>query len=110
MAQDDNRIAAVTAADDHYVLPLAVTVRSARDSLEKNASLDLYIIDGGIAPQSRQRLERSWRDTRLRVIWLQPDLSVLDGLSVSHHVNRMTYARLLLPNVLPADLDRVLYL
>jgi lipopolysaccharide biosynthesis glycosyltransferase len=110
MSQRDCHMVAVTAADDRYAMPLAVTVRSALDSLSASARLDLYIIDGGVSPESRERLNRSWNDSRLSVIWLQPDLSTIDGLSVSHHVSRMTYARILLPKVLPSHLDRVIYL
>jgi lipopolysaccharide biosynthesis glycosyltransferase len=103
-------IAAVTAADDRYAMPLAVTVRTALDCLAADSPLQLYIVDGGVSAESKERLARSWDDRRLRVTWLQPDLSVIDELPVSHHVTRMTYARMLLPAVLPRELDRVLYL
>jgi lipopolysaccharide biosynthesis glycosyltransferase len=104
------RIAVVTAADDNYVLPLAVTIRSALDSLGSSQGLDLYVIDGGIRPENKVRLGQSWEDPRLRLRWLAPDLSAIDRLAVSGHVTRMTYARLLLPHVLPGELDRVIYL
>jgi lipopolysaccharide biosynthesis glycosyltransferase len=110
MPHAENRIAAVTAADDKYALPLAVTIRSALSSLGSDQRLDLFIIDGGITAESKARLLQSWDDPRLNVTWLEPDLTAIDGLSVSGHVSRMTYARILLPVVLPADLEKVLYL
>jgi lipopolysaccharide biosynthesis glycosyltransferase len=110
MAAHPKPIAVVVAADDNYALPLAVTVQSALDSLPSDAHIELYVIDGGISPESRQRLLESWNDSRLRVRWLEFNLSLLDGMKVSGHVTRMTYARLLLPQLLPVDLERVIYL
>ena len=103
-------IAVVTAADENYALPLAVTVRSTIRSLSRADRLDLYVIDGGISDASRHRLQSSWLDSRVQIHWLTPDLSPLSGLAVSGHASRTNYARLMLPHWLPARLNRVLYL
>ena len=106
----DDCIYAVTAADENYVMPLAVTLRSWLDCLGPHDRLHWFVIDGGITAASRERLERSWRDPRLTLTWLEPNLQAIQGLPASGHVNRMTYVRLLLPALLPPDLPRILYL
>jgi lipopolysaccharide biosynthesis glycosyltransferase len=106
----DDCIHVISAADETFGMPLAVTVRSALDSLAANGRLHWWIVDGGLSSGTRERLLRTWDDTRLEITWLQPDLTQLNGLPVSGHINRMTYVRMLLPFLLPACLGRVLYL
>lgn len=111
MSASQSRLIHIAAAsDENYAMPLAVTVRSLLSTLSHGTSVRLYIIDGGISPDSKDRLARSWRDPRLTVDWLEPDLGRIDGFPVSNHVTRTAYARILLPFLLPETLDRVIYL
>src|SRR5688500_18900216 len=110
MPSTPERISVVTASSDRYSMPLAVTFRSALDSLGKSQGLDLYVIDGGITDENKDRLLKSWDDPRLTVTWLQPDMAALGGLVATGHVTYLTYARLLLPALLPQSVEKVLYL
>lgn len=103
-------ITLVTAADDGYAMPLAVTVRSALDQLAANRPLHLYVLDGGLTDETKARLETSWNDARLTLAWVRPELDQVRDLVVSDHVNLVTYLRLLMPAVLPASVDRAIYL
>jgi lipopolysaccharide biosynthesis glycosyltransferase len=78
--------------------------------LGRISSLQLYLLDGGLKASSKERLLRLCSDSCVRVKWLDPDLSLLDGLPVSGHVTRTAYARLLLPSLLPQNLSKVIYL
>lgn len=104
------RLEVAMAADENYAMPLAATMASILSSLAPTAALRLHIVDGGIQPQTRERLLRSWNDPRLEIVWLEPDLSRTAGCPVSGHVNRTAYARLLLPSILPPDIEKVIYL
>ncbi len=53
-------VVVVAAADDNYALPLAVTIRSAIDSLRPQQQLVVNILDGGIQGETKVRLARSW--------------------------------------------------
>ncbi len=97
------------AADDAYALPLAVTVRSLLDHLDPARGLELYVLDGGLTPASRERLRRSWAGGRVRAHFVPCETGSL-GVPVGGHVSAMSYARILLPRLLPAQLDRVIYL
>lgn len=103
-------IVLVSAADDAYALPLAVTVRSALDRLGPGRQMQLFVVDGGISSASRDRLSASWRDPRLSVEWLRPRAGRLSGVPVSGHVTASTYLRLILPEVMPRGVDRAIYL
>lgn len=107
--RSNSDIVLVSAADDGYAMPLAVTIRSALDSLGRDRQVQLYILDGGLSEESRTRLLRSWNDPRLAVEWVRPDLNQVGDLLINGHVNVVTYLRLLMPIVLPEHVKRVIY-
>ncbi|MEA2627199.1 MAG: hypothetical protein QOD06_3244 [Candidatus Binatota bacterium] len=98
------------AADDRFAMPLAVMARSAAENLDPGRRLHLFVLDGGIREKSRRRLLASWAGQRLDVEWVALDRSRLAEMKVTGHVAVATYFRLLLPELLPASLSRVLYL
>lgn len=100
----------VCAADDAYALPLAVTIRSALSNLCPTRRMRLFVLDGGISDESKQRLQASWRFRAPEVHWIQPDVEQVDGLQTSRHVNLVTYFRLLMPQVVPTEVRKAIYL
>ena len=100
----------VLAADDSFAMPLAVTVRSALDNLASDRKLHLYIMDGGIKNATKERLLRSWPAGRYSIEWLTVNATALAGLPTSGHINLVSYYRILIARVLPANLQRVIYL
>jgi lipopolysaccharide biosynthesis glycosyltransferase len=108
-SKNSQEVIAATAADEGYAIPLAVTVRSAIDALPSDRRLRLFVLDGGITSKSRDRLMRSWEDPRVRIEWIKPDISVVNHLPVSLHVSVSCYLRLLLPELLPSDVGKLIY-
>lgn len=109
-AVQEQEIVVVSCADDAYAMPLAVTVRSALETLEPGCRIRLFILDGGISPESKSRLTGSWDDPRLSVEWLRPDVELVRDLPVSDHISIAAYLRLLMPALLPDDVKRVIYM
>jgi lipopolysaccharide biosynthesis glycosyltransferase len=103
-------IVAVSATDDGYAMPLAVTIRSALDHLSPIRRLRLFILDGGLSEDNKQRLLNSWSDPRITVEWIRPDMELVHDLMVSYQVTVVTYLRLLMATVLPPDVSRAIYL
>jgi lipopolysaccharide biosynthesis glycosyltransferase len=101
----------VLAADEAFAMPLAVTIRSALEHLGKDRTLQIYVLDGGITPATKERIVRSWQfPGRYSLHWVSVDESALNGLEVSGHVSIAAYFRMLMPRILPAEVRRVLYL
>lgn len=96
-------------ADENYAMPLAVTLRSLLDVTDPSRAIRLYVLDGGMSPQSKARLTDLCSD-RCQVNWLSPDLDLVAEYPVSEHISSAAYLRLLLPKLLPDDVHRVLYL
>ena len=100
----------ITLADENFVLPLAVLVRSMLDHLAAEREIRLIVIDGGISDESRTRLTASWNDARLRVSWRTPGYGGASSLPVSGRIPPLTYARLMAPSLLPEGCRRAIVL
>src|SRR5438477_5992105 len=108
MASQSECVKVVTAVNDDYVLPLAVTLNSAMCSLSGESHLDVKVLTLGLSRESRGTLERSASGAGMEVEVIKVDPSPLEGLKVTGHISRETYLRLLAPHYL--DADKVLYL
>ena len=100
----------VCAADNNYAMQLAVVLRSALDHLNSDRTLQVFVIDGGITERNKQKILRSINTQRCILTWLQPNLEVLKEVPVSGHFNFTTYLRLLIPDLLPKTIQKVIYL
>ena len=103
-------ITVVSAADDNYAMPLAVTIRSAIDHLAPGRRLNVCILNGGLTSASQERLLRSWSDPRVSVQWLDPPVEKIADLKTENHLNLVTYLRLFMPVLLPPTQKRVIFL
>jgi len=106
----DEPLTIVSASDDNYVRGVAAAVRSAIDSLPAGRAARVFVLDGGITDDSKARLRRSWARKNVSIQWLQPDLDAIRDMPVSQHINLSTYLRILLAELLPAEIDRAIYL
>jgi len=100
----------VTAADERYAMPLAVTMYSAGESLGSGQQIEWYILDGGISESSWMALRETLAGLPIDVQRVRPDASRVDHLTTSHHITPTAYFRLMTADLLPARLDRALYL
>lgn len=101
----------VAGADASYALPLAVTLHSALRHLSRDRAVAVIIADGGLGAPNRDRiaarLERA--HPRATVRFVTPSMARLDGLN-SGIYSPSSYLRLLIPDFVGADQQRVLYL
>jgi lipopolysaccharide biosynthesis glycosyltransferase len=109
--RQDN-VVIVCGADDKFAMPLAITMFSAVKNLESPTTPDLYIIDGGISPKNKERIERVLKNTRkvFNLHWVPFDLSSIDSVKETNHISKATYLRILIPDLLPATVEKAIYL
>jgi lipopolysaccharide biosynthesis glycosyltransferase len=115
-------IVVVCAADNLYAMPLAVAARSALENLNPQRDMTLFIIDGGISLHNRRKILASLDSKRCRVQFIpKPDdllgkIQVLryfeteDGFKEQTYITLTAYYRLLIPELLPDDLEKAIYL
>ena len=104
-------LALVFAADDRFARPMAVAMHSALRRLSSGITTELYVLDNGISSASRERLQRAVQSAAGKTIsWIPvPAERLVDHLGAAH-LTSTAYARLLIPDLLPAHVRRVIYL
>lgn len=109
---DAQRLCLVLGCDDRFARPLGVALFSALAHFDKAQAARIFVIDGGISAQSKERLERIVRRVRpdLRIHWIAPGTESMLGLEGARHLSPAAYLRLFIPALVPAEITRVLYL
>ena len=100
----------VLAADENFARPLAVTARSIIANFVDDRDLELFVIDMGIAPETRDTVAASLVHPRTAVNWVTGADELVAGLPTVGWFTTAVYARVLIPDLLPADVARVVYL
>ena len=105
-------IPVVCAVDKNYAMPLTTMVCSLLENLARDRRIILFIIDGGISFFSRRKMLKSWQSyqDQLDITFLDADNSRFEKLKTTHHISTATYLRLLIPELLPMEIERAIYL
>lgn len=112
--EKSTRIHIAAACDEAYAMPLAVMLRSLADNLGTGRSVVVHIMFDTLSPETRARLQASAPTDRLQIQWTSINhtgiTSAFTPLRAYDHISPASYFRLLLPDVLPLELQRVIYL
>jgi lipopolysaccharide biosynthesis glycosyltransferase len=106
-------ISVVCALDDRYIKPMAAMVCSLLSNLSIDCKLQLFIIDGGITAENRSKFAGRIDPAICQLNWLEissASVQMMKRFKISSHLSIATYYRLLLADLLPGDLDKVIYL
>lgn len=100
----------VLAADDNFGLPLAVAALSIALTLAPGTGLDLYVFDMGIKAEKAALIRKTLSRPNVNLRWetsVAKKVAELPNTWVN--ITRAGYARLFIPEVLPASATRALY-
>jgi lipopolysaccharide biosynthesis glycosyltransferase len=118
---EEEPIVVVCAADNNYAMPLAVTIRSAMENFNSSRKLLWFVMDGGIVQRNKRRILKSLNSEMLtsgqcEIRWLSKpevfddNVILSDQLPSSQYVPNPTFYRLLLPNLLPKQFKKAIYM
>ncbi len=102
----------VFATDDGYAMQLGISLVSLFENNQETEGIRCYVLDGGIAEENRTKLIKIADKYKREVSFI----SVADYMNYlpddydSHGYNPIVFARLMLPNYLPGDVETVLYI
>lgn len=109
-----NTIHIAFACDANYAMPLAVAVCSAAANCDKTRSLVFHVIQSGFQPQLQKKVESSLQKTGFpdaQLEWVSVPPGQIEHLKLTKpHLSALTYAKLLLPDLLPTSVEKVIYL
>lgn len=91
-------------------MPLATTLRSVVEANERAWPIQVYILSNGFSENLKTKIVYSLPNGSCSICWAPVDLAAFAGFSTLRHISTTTYARLLIPNILPEGVPRALYL
>lgn len=102
----------VCATDDNFVQHCCIMLVSL---LSHNKDVDIYIMTEGLTEEHTRTIEEEVNAKRGRVHFCYVQSKLIENLPLSKqkglaHISRATYYRLLIADILPIDIHRVLYL
>lgn len=105
-------IAMVLAADERFGMPLGVTLHSALTNLRVGVHAEVFVLDGGLSSDTRDRLCRVVARHDATLQFISPDLDRYrtPRLGTQERFSPINFARIHLDAYLLSRLDRVLYL
>lgn len=119
MPNPTERLTVVAATDAGFAFPTATMAASLVRSAAPGRALSLYVLAGTMPPPVSAHLHRSLgraearaarRGVDLQTHVLTPRLDAVQDLRVRVRFSAATYLRLLIPDLLPPDVHRALYL
>ena len=104
----------VLAADANYTMPLAVTICSAVANCGRNREMVFHVFEKDIDPSLRKKVEISVTragSCAAEINWLAAPMHRFNDLRVTHHwITPLTFVRLLVPELLPTEVDKAIYM
>lgn len=101
----------ILSADDPYAQHLGVALLSLlsnhRDGIFR---LVINILDGGLTPESKERLAAIASRYPAKIIYWPIDNGLFETCPEIGHLKLPTYYRLLIPEIIPPDIERAIYL
>jgi lipopolysaccharide biosynthesis glycosyltransferase len=108
-----NNISIVVASDNHYAILIGALLKSIEVNHKTSEHIDFYIIDDGISTKNRRRIVESVNSSFISVHWLQSSKIIPEDVTIpvdSSSFPLTTYLRIFSPYVLPAEVERIIYL
>lgn len=91
----------VLACDEAYAMPLATALRSIIDSNTSGEPLEFHVLTTGMLEATRVRVFDSLPAGSASIRWVPVRLDAFLECQTRSHISKMTYARLLIPSILP---------
>src|SRR5215218_9060726 len=99
----------VCTIDEAYVQPCGTMLCSLFRN-NPRTTFRVFVISDGISEGARAQLNQVATEHGQRLDWRRLDATLFTGVPVTHHVSTATYFRILIPRIVPPDVDRVLFL
>lgn len=109
---NENNICVAYASDDNYSAFMGISMLSLFESNKSAEGITVFILDYGISGENVKKLEDIAEKYQRKLIFCAVDdyISTLDLNMGPRKISIVSYARLFLASIIPADYDRVIYL
>lgn len=108
-----NNISIVVASDNHYALLIVALLKSIDVNHKTEEHIDFHIIDDGIAPSFREKLESIVDPSRITIKWFKSKEIIPDHIKIpidSSAYPLTVYMRIFSPYVVDEQVKKLIYL
>src|SRR5262245_12182185 len=91
----------VFACDASYAMPLATALRSIVESNRRWWPLKFIILTFAFSEHTQEKVIDSLPTASASISWVPVDLELFDSFSTLDYISKVTYARFLIPSVVP---------
>lgn len=108
---DEGDVNIVFASDANYIKYTAVTLASLLSSYESDRKIRVFIlVDGDIPEKDKGIIDNLKQIHEFDVSYIVVNASIFENIRTSAGISIATYYRLMMHNILPADIMRAIYL
>jgi lipopolysaccharide biosynthesis glycosyltransferase len=100
----------VLACDNNYAQHLGVAIVSLIENYKDSRNLFIHVFYSDLSPENKLNLEITGKRDGVSLIFYNITNDLLKDCPEVNHLSRATYARLLISELLPAEINRVIYL
>jgi lipopolysaccharide biosynthesis glycosyltransferase len=102
----------VSAANEAYAMPLATALRSITEANRASWPLEFWVLHDGIDEALQKKVLSSLPEKSALIVWVPVEMKLFAGFSAgtTNYISKITYARLLIPEIFPPTVAKVLYL
>src|SRR5574344_2573577 len=96
-----NKISVCFSSDNNYVQHLGAAISSILKNKNAEEYINIYIIDGGITDENKEKLEFFEKNYECKITYVKPDLETLKNCNTfqGDYISLATYYRLLIPEI-----------
>ncbi len=105
----NKEIIIAVAIDQGYLMQLCVMLHSLFDN-NKTEVFKIFVLSGTLGRNDELEIEKVGLCYSQTVKFIKFDTSILDKYHISQHISHATYYRILIPELFPVDIKKVLYL
>ena len=97
--------------DNNFIMQAGVFITSIKQT-NKNNKINIYVLSEALSEDSKKSLNSITKDSNIILNFVKIDLSSLPPLPLEgkNHISVATYYRILLPFILPDNIEKILYL
>lgn len=106
----DKKINVVLATDKNYAQHATVAMASVLSNTAKPEAVRFFVIDDGIDDDNKAKMRRSVAEFSAQIDFVCADTQAFNDVFVSGNLTRAAYLRLDIPNIVPAEVKKVIYL
>ncbi len=111
-AANHDSIVLIAGTNEHYAMPLAVTLSSLLINLKSPFAVKIFILNTDLSAEAKHRLTRAVlkKGRSIDLLFTRANADVLSSYSPIKHLTVDALLRLFAPDLLPPEIEKALYL